>query len=119
MYRYEKMLHDIKPRSEDKNNAQQILNMQQQNLVDSFEECIIETAHKFLSMWEDLQEQSTDYQKLTEHTFGLLEQLEEVENMYGLIYQEKLKEPRIFILYSRFLSDVLHENTKSQKVMKL
>jgi len=117
-YRYYRIAHSVKVLTDDKSN-QQIINMQQQATADEFEELLVETTHKFIVLWEDLQEESPDYERLVEHTFILLEQLKEVEEFYSIITKEKIRNFRIYMLYSAFLSDVLHEAQKSKKILKM
>ncbi len=82
-------------------------------------ELLVETTHKYLLLWEDLEEESPDYERLLEHLFGLLELLAEVDKMYATLQRERVKNFRIYMLYAGFLSEVLHENDHSQRVVKL
>ena len=118
-FRYEKLIKGIKLAKDDKDSAQQMMNIQQQTFIEDFEEMLIDTTQKYIILWEMLEDESPKYGRLVQNCFALLEQLEEVERFYAVIHKSRLKNYRIYMLYSSFLSDIIHEPTKGKKIMTM
>ncbi len=119
VFRYEKFVRSLKIAKDDKDSALQMMNIQQQAFIENFEEMLMDTTQKYIVLWEMLEDESPTYERLLQTCFGLLEQLEEVDQYYTMIYKTRLKNYRIYMLYATFLSDVIHEPTKAKKIMTM
>ncbi len=118
-FRYERLLKVIKVAKDDKDSAQQMLNIQQQSLVDTFEDMLMDTAQKYVVLWEALEDESPTYERFVQNCFTLLEQLDELERFFAAIHRAKIRNFRAYMLYSMFISDVLHEPAKGKKIMDM